>query len=140
MRRAAWTLVEVLIVLVVIGTLLALALPPIAASTDRAAVRAASRDVEALFAEARAQAVARQAGVWLRFDSLAGAVRLRVPGVGTRTRPVGSLYGVVLAANRDSVAYDGLGLGYGAANLTVVVSRGRARDTLVVSRLGRVRR
>lgn len=140
MRRAALTLLELLLVLVMIGTLLGLAVPPIAAWTDRAAVHAAAQDIEALFAEARAEALARRVGVWLRFDSLAGAVRLRIPGVGTRTRAVGSLYGVALASSRDSTSYDGLGLGHGAANVTVVVGRGAARDTLVVSRLGRVRR
>jgi hypothetical protein len=31
------------------------------------------------------------------------------------------------------------GLGYGAANLTLVARRGRAAESLVVSRLGRLR-
>ncbi|HVA57880.1 MAG TPA: GspH/FimT family pseudopilin [Gemmatimonadaceae bacterium] len=140
MRRAAMTLPELLLVLAMIGTLLALAVPPAAASADRAAVRAAARDIEALFVEARAEALARGAGAWVRFDSVAGMVRLRVPGTGTRTRAVGSLYGVAFSSSRDSMSYDGRGLGHGGANLTVVVVRGRARETLVVSRLGRVRR
>lgn len=138
--RRATTLVELLLMLAVMGTMLALALPPVTAALDGAAVRAASRDVETLFASAREQALARDAVVWVVFDSAAATARVRIPGWGTRTRAVGSMYGVALRSTRDSMSYDGRGLGRGAANLTVVLTRGRARTTLVVSRLGRVRR
>jgi hypothetical protein len=52
---------------------------------------------------------------------------------------VGALYGVRLEPSRDSMAYAPSGLGWGGANLRVVVRRGAAADTVVVSRLGRVR-
>ncbi|MGH7668336.1 MAG: hypothetical protein ACRENQ_02490, partial [Gemmatimonadaceae bacterium] len=84
-RRPATTLVELLLLLAVIGTMVALALPPIATALDGAAVRAASQDVEALFASAREQALARQAIVWVVFDGAAASARLRIPGGGTRT-------------------------------------------------------
>jgi len=38
------------------------------------------------------------------------------------------------------MAYAPNGLGYGASNLTVVLRRGSAAETIFVSRLGRVRR
>ncbi|HEU4989955.1 MAG: prepilin-type N-terminal cleavage/methylation domain-containing protein [Gemmatimonadota bacterium] len=138
-RRAA-TLVELLVVLAMTAALFALVEPPVAAGLDRAAVRGASRDAERLFASAREQALARDAPVWVVIDSARSEMRLRVPGTGTWSRPLGSVYGVALWSTRDSMSYDGRGLGWGAANLTVVFARGRARDTLVVSRLGRVRR
>jgi hypothetical protein len=37
------------------------------------------------------------------------------------------------------MVYDPRGLGFGAANLSLVLSRGDAADTLTVSRLGRVK-
>lgn len=137
--RTALTLAELLLALAIAGVLLALALPPIAAAGDRAAVRAAARDIESAFAAARVEALARRSPVWVVLDSGARTLTLRGPG-GTRVRALGSIYGVALRATRDSMSYDGRGLGWGAANLTVVVARGRARDTVVVSRLGRVRR
>lgn len=140
MSRRASTLVELLIVLAVMGTMLALALPSVTGGYASAAVRAASREAETLFASAREEALARDAVVWVVIDSVTQSVRLRVPGRGTRIRALGSIYGVTLHSTRDSMSYDGRGLGRGAANLSVVFGRGRARDTLFVSRLGRVRR
>ena len=49
-------------------------------------------------------------------------------------------HGVTLSATRDSMAYAPNGLGYGASNLSIIVRRGAVTDTVVVSRLGRVRR
>ena len=139
-ERRGTTLVELVIILSVIGVLLAITLPVAGASLDSAAVRGAAQDVEAQFAAAREQALARNAVVWLVLDDATATVRVRIPGAGTRSRAVGSIYGVALRSTRDSMSYDGRGLGRGAANLTVVLTRGRARATLVVSRLGRVRR
>jgi hypothetical protein len=50
-----------------------------------------------------------------------------------------ALYGVRLAASRDSLAYAADGLGWGAANARLVVRRGMSAETVTVSRLGRVR-
>ena len=138
--RHAGTLLEVVIVVAIMATLLAIAVPPVTAARDRAATHAAQSDAASLFTLARDEALARHTVVWVVLDSAAGAVHLRVPGRGTRTRSLGSLYGVTVRCTRDSMSYDARGLGRGAANLTVVVTRGRALDSLVVSRLGRVRR
>lgn len=134
------TLPELLIALAIAGVILAMAVPPMAASLDRAAAHSASQEIESILAAARSEALARHCPAWVVIDSAGAAVRLRTPGRGTRSRLLGSVYGVVLSATRDSMSYDGRGLGWGAANLTVIVARGRVRDTVVVSRLGRVRR
>jgi type II secretory pathway pseudopilin PulG len=139
-RRSGTTLLELLVVCAMTGALLAIAVPPIAAAFDRAAVHAAAADVETQFALARDQALARRAPVWVVLDSAGRAIRVEIPGGGTHERVLGSLYGVAIRSTRDSMSYDARGLGRGAANLTLVLARGRARDTLVVSRLGRVRR
>ena len=138
--RPAGTLIELAIVLTIMATLLAIAVPPVTAARDRSATHAAQRDAASLFTLARDEALARHTVVWVVLDSAAGAVHVRVSGGGTRTRSLGSLYGVTLRRTRDSMSYDGRGLGRGAANLTVIVTRGRALDSLVISRMGRVRR
>ena len=55
-------------------------------------------------------------------------------------RPLGTVHGVRLTVTRDSIAYAANGMGYGAANTRVILSRGAAAETVTVSRLGRVRR
>jgi hypothetical protein len=54
-------------------------------------------------------------------------------------RDLTARYGVTLAATRDSTAYAPNGHGFGAANLSLVIARGRVADTISISREGRVR-
>ena len=39
-------------------------------------------------------------------------------------------FGIRLSASRDSMAFDARGVGMGAANLSLILRRGRAADTL----------
>jgi hypothetical protein len=57
-----------------------------------------------------------------------------------RVRELGARYGVRLASSRDSLAFDPRGLGFGAANASIRLTRGAAAETVVVARLGRIRR
>lgn len=136
-RRAA-TLLELVLALAVLAIAAAIALPAQAAARDAQAVRAATRELVDLLATAHELAVARGAAA-VYLDSAADVVRLRAPGAPPGDLALGALHGVRVEATRDSLAFDGRGLGRGAANLRVVVRRGAAADTVVVSRLGRVR-
>ena len=138
--RAGTTLVELMAVAVVIGALAAIALPRLHEASDRFSCRAAIREGISLFSFARRSAMTRRAAVAVVIDTGRGAVIVRIgpaelARVGLRDR-----YGVRLRVTRDSMTYDPRGLGYGAANLTVIARRGRAAETLSVSRLGRTRR
>ena len=139
MRRSAFTLLELIVVLTVTGVLLALAVPRFSALRDRQAVRAAVDELGIGFATARAAAVARRAMVAVVFDTAAGAFEVRSDGSLLMRRPLRAVYGTSLGSNRDSAVYDPRGLGYGVTNVTVIVRRGVMVDTLTMSRLGRVR-
>jgi Tfp pilus assembly protein FimT len=137
--RRAFTLVELAVILVIIGILCAVGVPWALKRVDRSHVRGARAELVSAIAAARAAAVTSGRHVAVRFD--AGGGRVLVTS-GTDTillRRLAAVHGVSVESNRDSMAYDPSGLGYGAANQTVVVSRGAAADTIVVSRLGRVR-
>ncbi len=134
-----FTLAELVVALAVLGVAAALALRGLAHVTDGVAVRGAATDVRAAFATARALAVRRGERAAVRIDTAAGVLAVHLRGDTVLRRPVAALYRVRLSATRDSAAYGATGLGYGGSNLRVVVRRAAAVDTVVVSRLGRVR-
>lgn len=126
-------------VVLLVGIVTGLALPRAAGAADRRAVQAAARDVALLLAAARQVAATSAAGAAVRFDTAGAVLRLTAGGALVRTLALDAVYGVRMQVNRDSLAYDARGLGVGAANVTVIVSRADAAESLFVSRLGRVR-
>jgi prepilin-type N-terminal cleavage/methylation domain-containing protein len=138
-RRRGLTLVELCLVLTIIGLASTMAVRQLGLYLDRAAVRSAVVEAAAVVGRARDEAVAQRTPGSVRFDTIADALELRMAGALLSRAALGHAHGVSLAANRESLAYDLRGLGYGAANLTLIARRGRAADSLVVSRLGRLR-
>ena len=137
--RPAFTLAEVALVLVIMGLTALVGLRQVHLYLDRLATRNAVRAAGSVVARARDDAVALHTPVSVRIDTLSATLELL-----SRTGPfaraaLGAAHGVALSTTRDSITFDVRGLGLGAANLTLVARRGGASDTLVVSRLGRVR-
>lgn len=137
--RRAVTLPELLIALVLLGLLAAFALRAGAPLVDAARVRSAGDELRAAYATARGLAELRAERAAVRVDVAAGTVVVHLRADTALRRPLTALYGVRLATTRDSMAYAPSGLGWGAANLRVIATRGAAADTVTVSRLGRVR-
>jgi len=75
----------------------------------------------------------------VHFDADADEAVLTVERDTVRRLRLGRLHGVALGTTRDSLAFDARGLGHGAANLRITLERRTEAETLVVSRLGRVR-
>lgn len=109
------------------------------ATLDHIATRDAVRSAGALVARARDEAVALHTTVSVRVDTATAALEVLTRTGTLRRLALGSSHGVALTTSRDSISFDLRGLGYGAANLTLVARRGLAAETLVVSRLGRIR-
>jgi prepilin-type N-terminal cleavage/methylation domain-containing protein len=139
MRRGV-TLPELMLVTGIVGLLTAIAVPRIVRLRDRASVGNAAVEVTTTFAAARRWAVSRAARTAVAFDTASATIVVHSFGDTIAVRRLGSSHGVTLTTTRDTMAYAPNGLGYGASNLTVVLQRGAAADTVVVSRLGRVRR
>ena len=137
--RPAYTLVEVVVMLAVLVLLTALTVPPLARRLDQAAVSAAVAEVAAALALARDRAIAEGRPIAVRFDAAAATVTV-VRGADTiQHRDLALAHTVALTATRDSTAFLPTGLGAGAANVGVTVSRGASTRALAVSREGRVR-
>jgi prepilin-type N-terminal cleavage/methylation domain-containing protein len=138
-QRAGYTLVELIVVLVIAAILLGLAAVRATEAADRSAVHAAAGEVVAVMTTARSLAIYRRAPVAVAIDTLSAALLVRHDTSLLFRRDLRSSYGVGLVASRESTAFDARGLGVGAANLSLVVRRGAAVDTVFLSRLGRVR-
>jgi Tfp pilus assembly protein FimT len=131
--------IELAVVICIIAVVSAIAMPTATTLLDHIHVRAAVTEVESLFNSARHIAIARGTQATVEIDTATRAVSVIVAGEVVRTSAVGSSHRVHLASNRASMTYSPTGVGYGAANLSIVVQKGSATDTVVVSRLGRVR-
>lgn len=139
MRRGATT-VELILVLILVGTLTAFATVRVAALRDQISVHAAATETVASFALARRWSLSRAARTAVSIDTANAALVVHSFADTIAHRRLGLAHGVALASSRDSMAYAPNGLGYGAANLTLVLRRGAVAETIFVSRLGRVRR
>ena len=138
-NRNGFTLIELTLVLLILALTSLIGLREMSVYLDHIATRDAVQLAASTVARARDEAVALHTPVSVRIDTTGAAVELRSRlGLITRAR-LGDIHGVRLSTTRDSIAFDVRGLGYGAANTTLVAKRGRSADTLVVSRLGRVR-
>lgn len=136
--RRASTLVELVLTLVLMGIVTAIAVPNVRTILDRMSVRAATQDVVLGLWAARNVATMRGDYASFIVDSKAGRVRVVVGRDTVFLRELGARRGVSVAVTRDSITYSPTGIGYGAANTRIVVSRGRRADTITTSRLGRV--
>jgi Tfp pilus assembly protein FimT len=137
--RPGHSLAEVLVVLVVAAAMLGVVVPRASAMLDRVAVQSAAGDVAATLGTARNLAIAARATVAIDLDSASGVLRVRRGAEILLSRNVGHAHGVRLRTTRDSIAFGARGLGRGAANVSIVISRGTVAETVFVSRLGRVR-
>ena len=139
-QRRGSTLVEQIALLAMLGVLAAVGVRSIARVLDATMVHIAARDIADLLALARDQASATGARTAVRFDPSGGRVVVHADRDTIARYDVTQHGGLALEATRDSMAYSPSGLGYGAANLRVVLRKGASAETLTVSRLGRVRR
>lgn len=135
--RRAFTLLEMLIVCAIIGLVFCIAAPIVQPAVDSMAVERASRDVVSAYALGRLAALTH-GGAELRLDSAGFA--LTAGGRVVHARDVAQRHGVRMRASPPLVRYAATGLTTGLSNGSVILARGRAADTIFVSRLGRVRR
>ncbi len=137
--RAAFTLIELTITLCIMSILSAIAVPGAGRLLDSIHVNGAVVEITSLFGAARHLAIARSAQTSVEIDTANRVIRVLSGGETIREREIGRVHDVRLSATRLRMTYAATGMGYGAANLSVVVRRNGSVDTVFVSRLGRVR-
>ncbi|MGH9424430.1 MAG: pilus assembly FimT family protein, partial [Thermoanaerobaculia bacterium] len=128
--RSAFTLIELAVTLCILSILSAIAVPFAGRLLDGIYVRGAVMEIESLFGTARHLAIARAARTTVEIDTTARIVRISAEDDTLREVDIGGDHDVVLSASRARMVYSASGFGYGAANLSVVVRRNSAVDTV----------
>ena len=137
--RRAFTIIELAVTFGILSILSAIAIPWMGGILDRVKVRSAAVEIESLFSAARHIAIARGTQATVEIDPVAQSINISVGSDTVRKREIGVAHDVQISATRARMSYSATGMGYGAANLSVVVRRNASVDTVFVSRLGRVR-
>jgi len=137
--RPAFTLIELTITLCIVSILSAIAVPGAGRLLDSIHVNGAAVEISSMFGTARHLAISRSRRTSVEIDTAERIVRVRSGDATLREREIGRVHDVRLSATRVRMEYSPTGMGYGAANLSVVVRRNGSVDTIFVSRLGRVR-
>ncbi|MDH3496164.1 MAG: hypothetical protein OER21_05335 [Gemmatimonadota bacterium] len=139
---AGFALVELVVVLGLTAALLLLAAPRWLQWQDRTRVSRAAVELAQFYQAARYAAILRATRVRIEFtgDTLAAVYEHAAGDSAFLERPGPARHGVSLSATRAAIRIGPTGLGYGAANTTLIVRRGAAADTLTTSRLGRLKR
>ena len=137
--RRGTTLFELVVLVMLVGILAGFALPSFKRGYDRLETRSAGQETLTAFFVARASAIAAGKPAHVVIDELHARLRIITLDDTVLALPVGMRHGVAVAASRPSMTYTASGLGYGGANLRVIVSRGAAAETVFVSREGRAR-
>jgi prepilin-type N-terminal cleavage/methylation domain-containing protein len=135
------TLPELLIVLVIIGIVAAVMIPPLGRALDRAAVAEGAERYGAIHETARALAIARGRQSRVELDSARREASIALRGVTAwDTVDVRNLGRAGFSASRVIITFSPIGIGFGASNTSIVFTAGVAAETLTVSRTGRLKR
>jgi prepilin-type N-terminal cleavage/methylation domain-containing protein len=137
--RSGFSLIELVLVLALLTLLLGIALPPLTGALDRIEVASAASQIAAAHSRARMMAISASRVLVLSVDSATLSIHLRgsTSHLWSDTGPARS--GVSLPGPTRSFTFSPEGFSLGLSNASLHLSRGSARRTVVVSRLGRVR-
>ncbi len=137
--RAALTVVELVLVCTLAGLLAGIVLPRASGAIDAIRLRQAGFEVSGAITLARAAAIRRADYARVVIDATRNEVRVESGRDTLFRRDLGAMHRVALRASRDTITFAPSGLGYGISNSAIVLSIGERADTVVVSRLGRMR-
>lgn len=133
------TLPELVLALVILGLLLAIAVPRLDRATDGLAVGYAAGDIVAAHRRARITAILESRVVELTINSNDLAIRPRGASADLWHGRGPAARQVAVTGTPKKLLFSPIGLSLGVSNATFRLSRGASTRTVVVSRLGRVR-
>jgi len=142
MRRAGFSLPELLVILVLTALVAAVGVPSLTYAIDRRLVESAAQQIINAHREARWAATTTRQLALLRLA--ADTLELRLTDGGRDTtlvwrRPGPAFFDVAVTGNPHLIRFVPAGYSIGVSNTSYTISRGSATRRVVISRLGRVR-
>lgn len=141
MRHRGAVLLDLTLALVVAGLLVAVGIPTLRGPLDRLAVERAALDIAGAHTRARIAAVTHNtvARLVVRSDSLLITIGRAPDTTRLWSSPGPANASVALRAPGHALTFQPAGISFGVSNASFDLSRGEARRSVIVSRLGRVR-
>jgi prepilin-type N-terminal cleavage/methylation domain-containing protein len=148
MRRASgFTAIEMVMVIVIAGILMAVAIPILRTSSPRTAVHGAADEVSRLYATARSASIQRGKTAWLLLDPSTSTVtvtakKIGATGVDTIAKPddLNSRYNVTFTTSATSLVFTPRGIGANLSTTMVIISSntGGIVDTVRIYPTGKI--
>ncbi|GAC1477045.1 MAG: hypothetical protein NVS1B4_19000 [Gemmatimonadaceae bacterium] len=145
-RRLAFTLLEMMVVVVIAGVICVVALPRFGSAVAAAELRSAKQEVAASLTRARAAGV--HAGAQTMFVRNGDVLQISVDSSGVQAMLAGANnlftgHGVHVSSAStgavDTIRYDARGFAIGQAGMqTLILTRGSLRDSVCITQLGKV--
>ena len=144
-RRAGFTMLELLVVLILIAVLTGLALPKLTTAAQKANIRSTRMELASMAARARAAAIQRgcvdslhistsTARAWVTACQVNGSSRDTVGPVDD----LGKRFGVTLSTSKTDYGYDPRGIAVGFSGGTIVITGNGFTDSVVINNVGKV--
>lgn len=145
MNRRGLTLIELVVVIMLIGTMVALAVPRIAGELTRQSVRSARTLFVAMHARTRVIAIQRSSQTQLVINNGQLTIRSFNPVTGVaetvgNVEDLGRRYGVTLAPTTLTLTFDARGIGKEPAQTTLSITKGLFTNWIVISAIGRIQK
>ncbi len=146
-RTAGFTAIEMIMVLVIAGIMMAIVIPILRTSSPKTAVRGAGDEISRLYATARATSIQRGKTAWLVLNSGASTVSVVAKQVGgtnvdTIAKPdnLTSRYNVTFVSSTDSLVFTPRGVGANLSMTTVIIhsTTGGIVDTVYIYPTGKI--
>ncbi len=149
MRKLAggFTVIEMLMVIVVAGIMMAVAIPFLRYTSQKTAVHGAADEISRLYATARATSIQRGKLAWLILNptsntALVVANKVNAVGIDTIVTPdnLNTRYSITFTASSDSLVFTPRGVGATVATTTVILSStaGGSVDTVSIYPTGKI--
>ena len=148
MRQRGFTLVEAILVIVIMGVMVAVAMPRLQQATIKQSLRGSRNTLVGLYSQTRITAMQRGRPAELHFEGNRAFIIAEprtLAGVGTHdtigaVRDLYDEFGVTLLSDQNTIVVNAKGLAQAGSEIKVKTMRGSYADSVLIGWYGRLRK